>query len=161
MPLTPSQVADTLETAPSTIRRWSVRFERFMSFDHSTGQKRLYSLEDLAFLRKVRDLSKQGLPLSKIEETLRAEVIRAEPGETALMTISDVAEALAMAREAYASIERKNEELQERVKLWRSTFKHPGGGEKKHEFSNHHYEGLKSTSGFWFNYPNHNSQFYD
>lgn len=131
MPLTPSQVADTLETAPSTIRRWSVRFERFMSFDHSTGQKRLYSLEDLAFLRKVRDLSKQGLPLSKIEETLRAEVIRAEPGETALMTISDVAEALAMAREAYASIERKNEELQERVKALEEYIQTPWWRRKK------------------------------
>ena len=131
MPLTPSQVADTLETAPSTIRRWSVRFERFMSFDHSTGQKRRYSLEDLAILRKIRDLSKQGHPLDKIEETLRVEVVRADPGETALMTISDVAEALAMAREAYASIERKNEELQERVKALEEYIQTPWWRRKK------------------------------
>jgi len=131
MPLTPSQVADTLETPPSTIRRWSARFERYMSFAHSTGQKRLYSLEDLAFLRKVRDLSKQGLPLSKIEQTLKAEVVQADPGETALMTISDVAEALAMAREAYASIERKNEELQERVKALEEYIQTPWWRRKK------------------------------
>ena len=131
MPLTPAQVAETLETPPSTIRRWSVRFERYLSSAHTAGQKRLYSLEDLAFLRKVRDLSKQGLPLSKIEETLRAEVIRAEPGETALMTISDVAEALAMAREAYASIERKNEELQERVKALEEYIQTPWWRRKK------------------------------
>ena len=131
MPLTPSQVADTLETPPSTIRRWSVRFERYMSSAHFPGQKRLYSLEDLAFLRRVRDLSRQGLPLERIEETLRAEVIRAEPGETALMTISDVAEALAMAREAYASIERKNEELQERVKALEEYIQTPWWRRKK------------------------------
>jgi DNA-binding transcriptional MerR regulator len=86
-----------------------------LSFAHSTGQKRLYSLEDIAFLRKVRDLSRQGLPLSKIEETLKAEVVQADPGETALMTLSDITQALAMAREAYSSLELKNTELQERV----------------------------------------------
>ena len=131
MPLTPSQVADTLETPPSTIRRWSARFERYMSFAHSTGQKRLYSLEDLAFLRKVRDLSREGLPLASIEQTLKAEVVQADPGETALMTISDVAEALAMAREAYASIERKNEELQERVKALEEYIQTPWWRRKK------------------------------
>ena len=131
MPLTPSQVADTLETAPSTIRRWSVRFERYMSFDHSTGQKRLYSLEDLAFLRKVRDLSKQGLPLDKIEETLRVEVVRADPKETALMTISDIAQALAMARDAYSSLELKNTELQERVSALENYIQTPWWRRKK------------------------------
>jgi len=102
-----------------------------MSFAHSTGQKRLYSLEDLAFLRKVRDLSREGLPLASIEQTLKAEVVQADPGETALMTISDVAEALAMAREAYASIERKNEELQERVKALEEYIQTPWWRRKK------------------------------
>ena len=131
MPLTPSQVADTLETPPSTIRRWSVRFERYLSFAHSTGQKRLYSLEDIAFLRKVRDLSRQGLPLSKIEETLKAEVVQADPGETALMTLSDITQALAMAREAYSSLELKNTELQERVKALEEYIQTPWWRRKK------------------------------
>lgn len=131
MPLTPSQVADTLETAPSTIRRWSVRFERYMSFAHSIGQKRRYSLEDLAILRKIRDLSKQGLPLDKIEETLRVEVVRADPGETALMTISDISQGLAMARDAYSSLELKNTELQERVKALEEYIQTPWWRRKK------------------------------
>ena len=131
MPLTPAQVAETLETPPSTIRRWSVRFERYLSSAHTAGQKRLYSLEDLAFLRKVRDLSRQGLPLSKIEETLRVEVIRADPGETALMTISDIAQALAMARDAYSSLELKNTELQERVKALEEYIQTPWWRRKK------------------------------
>lgn len=131
MPLTPAQVADTLETPPSTIRRWSVRFERYLSSAHAVGQKRLYSIEDLTILRKVRDLSRQGLPLSKVEETLRVEVIRADPGETALMTISDISQALAMARDAYSSLELKNTELQERVSALEEYIQTPWWRRKK------------------------------
>ena len=131
MPLTPSQVSDTLETPPSTIRRWSVRFERYMSSAHFPGQKRLYSLEDLAFLRRVRDLSRQGLPLERIEETLKAEVVRADPGETALMTISDIAQALASTRASFASLEQKNTELQERVNALEKYIKTPWWRRKK------------------------------
>ena len=131
MPLTPSQVADTLETAPSTIRRWSTRFEEFMSFSHSPGQRRSYTLEDLAMLRRIRDLSREGVPLAKISEALTVEAVRAEGPTKALINMSDVAQALEMARDAYASIELKNAELQERVSALEEYIQTPWWRRKK------------------------------
>lgn len=131
MPLTPSQVAETLETAPSTIRRWSTRFEEFMSFSHSHGQRRSYTLEDLAMLRRIRDLSREGVPLAKISEALTVEAVRAEGPTKALINMSDVAQALEMAREAYASIELKNAELQERVSALEEYIQTPWWRRKK------------------------------
>ena len=131
MPLTPSQVADTLETAPSTIRRWSTRFEEFMSFSHSHGQRRSYTLEDLAMLRRIRDLSREGVPLAKISEALTVEAVRAEGPTKALINMSDVAQALEMARDAYASIELKNAELQERVSALEEYIQTPWWRRKK------------------------------
>ena len=131
MPLTPSQVAETLETAPSTIRRWSTRFEEFMSFSHSHGQRRSYTLEDLAMLRRIRDLSREGVPLAKISEALTVEAVRAEGPTKALINMSDVAQALEMARDAYASIELKNAELQERVSALEEYIQTPWWRRKK------------------------------
>ena len=131
MPLTPSQVAETLETAPSTIRRWSTRFEEFMSFSHSPGQRRSYTLEDLAMLRRIRDLSREGVPLAKISEALTVEAVRAEGPTKALINMSDVAQALEMARDAYASIELKNAELQERVSALEEYIQTPWWRRKK------------------------------
>lgn len=131
MPLTPSQVAETLETAPSTIRRWSTRFEEFMSFSHSHGQRRSYTLEDLAMLRRIRDLSREGVPLAKISEALTVEAVRAEGPTKALINMSDVAQALEMARDAYASIELKNAELQERVNALEEYIQTPWWRRKK------------------------------
>lgn len=131
MPLTPSQVAETLETAPSTIRRWSTRFEEFMSFSHSHGQRRSYTLEDLAMLRRIRDLSREGVPLAKISEALTVEAVRAEGPTKALINMSDVAQALEMARDAYASLELKNAELQERVSALEEYIQTPWWRRKK------------------------------
>ncbi len=113
--LTPSQVAQSLEIPTSTLRRWSVRFVKLMSFKHSPGQKREYSLEDLAVLKRIKELSGQGLPLASIEQTLMQEVVQADSQTSALMNLSDVAQALEFARDMIASLEAKLSDYEERV----------------------------------------------
>jgi DNA-binding transcriptional MerR regulator len=102
-----------------------------MSFSHSHGQRRSYTLEDLAMLRRIRDLSREGVPLAKISEALTVEAVRAEGPTKALINMSDVAQALEMARDAYASIELKNAELQERVSALEEYIQTPWWRRKK------------------------------
>lgn len=118
MAFTPSQIAQTLEIPPSTLRRWSTRFVELMSFSHSPGQKRSYTLEDLATLRRVRDLSRSGYTLDQIQDQLLMEAVGAVGAEaptTALINLSDIAQVMDNFRAQFASVEQRNNELQERV----------------------------------------------
>lgn len=115
MAITPLQIAQALEIPTSTLRRWSTRFGEFMSFSHSPGQKRSYTLEDLATLRRVRDLSRDGAPLEKIHETLIAEAVGADGPVSALINLSDIAQVMDNFRSQFASMEQKNKELQARI----------------------------------------------
>lgn len=134
MTYTPSQVAQTLEIPASTLRRWSTRFVEFMSFSHSPGQKRSYTMEDLATLKRVRDLSKEGLPLDKIHEALILGAVGAEGANasvTALINLSDVAQAFEDFRAQFVALEHKNKELQARVEALENYIQTPWWRRKK------------------------------
>jgi len=134
MAFTPSQVAQALEIPTSTLRRWSTRFVEFMSFSHSPGQKRSYTLEDLATLRRVRELSRAGLPLEKIHEALIAEAVGAEGANgssTALINLSDVAQAFDDFRARFSSLEQKNKDLQAQVEALEEYIQTPWWRRKK------------------------------
>ena len=67
--LTPGQIAQTLDISTATLRRWSARFAPYLS-PHTPGKKRSYTVDDLAVLTRVRDLSATGTPLAQIDQAL-------------------------------------------------------------------------------------------
>ena len=77
--ITPGQVSAQLNIPSSTIRRWAVRFEQYLS--HQDGIKRVYTLEDLDTFRRIRDLSKQGKSLDNIADKLKIVPSKVEPIE--------------------------------------------------------------------------------
>ncbi len=114
--LSPSQIAQSLDIPPSTLRRWAVRFEKFLSRRHHPGDKRQYSLDDLNVLRRIRDYSRDGLPHDRIEEALMVELPGEQSQTKALIQISDIAEAISTARATIASMSAQLDDQAERIR---------------------------------------------
>ena len=100
--LTPGQIAQTLDISTATLRRWSARFAPYLS-PHTPGKKRSYTVDDLAVLTRVRDLSATGTPLAQIDQALAVTDIPAQ--SSALITLSDFAHSLQFARDQVASLQ--------------------------------------------------------
>lgn len=94
--ITPGQIAKTLEVSPATVRRWSKRFARHLT-PHTPGKNRAYTVDDLAVLTRVRDLSASGTPLANIDQALA--VIDPSAESNALVNIADFAKSLQTARD--------------------------------------------------------------
>lgn len=93
--ITPGQVSVSLNIPGSTIRRWAVRFEKYLS--HQDGIKRMYTMEDLDTFRKIRDYSKQGKSLDNIADKLKTVSPKVEPEqntETGMIVHPEVARVL-------------------------------------------------------------------
>ena len=114
---TPAQVAQTLNTPPSTLRRWAKRFAAFLS--PQSGKKRTYTVADIDTLKRIQDLSAQGLSYAQIAQTLS--VVSQPPADTALISVADFAQALEGAHAQLASLQaqvtQQAEELQA-IKAW-------------------------------------------
>ncbi len=114
---TPAQVAQTLNTPPSTLRRWAKRFAAFLS--PQSGKKRTYTIADIDTLKRIQDLSAQGLSYAQIAQTLT--VVSQPPADTALISLADFAQALEGAHAQLASLQaqvaQQAEELQA-IKAW-------------------------------------------
>jgi DNA-binding transcriptional MerR regulator len=100
--LTPGQIAKPLDVSSATVRRWSARFAHPLS-PHTPGKKRSYTVDDLAVLTRVRDLSATGTPLAQIDQALAVTDIPAQ--SSALITLSDFAQSLQFARDQVASLQ--------------------------------------------------------
>ena len=114
---TPAQVAQTLSVPPSTLRRWAKHFASYLS--PQSGKKRVYTIADLDTLRRIQELSAQGLSYAQIAQNLT--IISAPPADTALVSIADFAQALESAHAQLASLQaqltQQAEELQA-IKAW-------------------------------------------
>ena len=114
---TPAQVAQTLSVPPSTLRRWSKRFAAFLS--PQSGKKRTYTIADIDTLKRIQDLSAQGLSYAQIAQTLT--IVSAPPADTALVSVADFAQALESASAQLASLQaqvtQQAEEL-DAIKAW-------------------------------------------
>lgn len=114
---TPAQVAQTLNTPPSTLRRWAKHFATFLS--PQPGKKRSYTVADLDTLRRIQELSAQGLSYDQIAQTLS--IVSAPPADTALVSVADFAQALEGAHAQLASLQAQvalqADELQA-IKAW-------------------------------------------
>ena len=114
---TPAQVAQTLNTPPSTLRRWAKRFAPFLS--PQSGKKRTYTVADIDTLKRIQDLSAQGLSYAQIAQTLT--VVSQPPADTALISLADFAQALESAHAQLAAVQAKlNQQAQEldAIKAW-------------------------------------------
>ena len=100
--LTPGQIAKSLDVSTATVRRWSIRYARHLS-PHTPGKTRAYTVDDLAILTRVRDLSQTGTPLAKIDQDLAVIDLSAE--STALITVNDFALSLQTARDQIAHLQ--------------------------------------------------------
>lgn len=110
--ITPSQVSDSLTVPTSTIRRWSVRFEKHLS--PRTGKKRTYTPSDLDTLRRIRDLSSEGIGLDRIDDMLA--VVERPPDETtALTTLAGYTQLLEDTRNRMQAIVQKMDEQSARI----------------------------------------------
>ena len=114
---TPAQVAQTLNTPPSTLRRWAKRFAAFLS--PQSGKKRTYTVADIDTLKRIQDLSAQGLSYAQIAQTLT--VVSQPPADTALISLADFAQALESAHAQLAAVQAQlTQQAQEldAIKAW-------------------------------------------
>lgn len=109
--LTPKQTADALQVSTSTLRRWSSEFTPFLS--PRKGVKRLYTTDDLAMLRKVKDLFNEGLNTSQVSDALA--IVDTSNTDKALINLADFATALMQARESNLILSEKVDTLTERL----------------------------------------------
>ncbi len=100
--LTPGQIAQTLDISTASVRRWSARYAHYLS-PQTPGKKRSYTVEDLAVLTRVRDLSATGTPLVQIDQAL---AVTDTPGQSsALITLTDFALSLQSTRDQVAHLQ--------------------------------------------------------
>jgi len=114
---TPAQVAQTLSVPPSTLRRQAKYFAAFLS--PQSGKKRTYTVADIDTLKRIQELSAQGLSYEQIAQTLT--IVSVPPADTALVSVADFAQALESAHAQLASLQaqltQQAEELQA-IKAW-------------------------------------------
>ena len=114
---TPAQVAQTLSVPPSTLRRWAKHFAAFLS--PQSGKKRTYTVADIDTLKRIQDLSAQGLSYAQIAQTLT--VVSQPPADTALISLADFAQALESAHAQLAAVQAQlTQQAQEldAIKAW-------------------------------------------
>ena len=114
---TPAQVAQTLSVPPSTLRRWAKHFAAFLS--PQSGKKRTYTVADIDTLKRIQDLSAQGLSYAQISQTLT--VVSQPPADTALISLADFAQALESAHAQLAAVQAQlTQQAQEldAIKAW-------------------------------------------
>jgi DNA-binding transcriptional MerR regulator len=128
MAITPSEVSDNLGIPVSTLRRWAVRFEKYLS-PQAPGRHRVYTHDDLETFRDIRDLASKGMSLQNIENSLAVRKAPPEPepepipqgdnpqaasGESALMVMAvsgEVGKQGAKIENLQAQIDKQNRRL--------------------------------------------------
>ncbi len=102
--ITPKQIYTELDISPATLRRWADKFADYLS-PQAHGKKRSYTAGDLDTLRRIRDLSAQGVRLDAIPERLQ---LVPDASGAELIRLSDYTGILIALRE-------QNEQLSARV----------------------------------------------
>lgn len=110
--ITPAQVSESLGIPASTIRRWAVKFVKYLS--PRKGDKRSYTTADMNIFKRIRDLSAQGHGLNRIAELLEV-VEDTPPNNTEILLLADFVQSLESARSAVASLRLQVEEQNNRI----------------------------------------------
>ena len=80
---------------------------------HAPGKKRTYTVDDLAVLTRVRDLSATGMPLAQIDQALA--VTDMTPQSSALFTLADFAQSLQFARDQVSHLQTQLDQQTKRL----------------------------------------------
>jgi len=86
--ITPKQVSETLDIAPSTLRRWAKRFSDHLS-PHEKGKHRSYTPSDLNTFQNIKNLLDQNLTYDEIEKRLDVLPAPQTDKQTALLNLAD------------------------------------------------------------------------
>lgn len=111
MPYPPKLVSEMLDIPPSSLRRLSSEFKDFLS--KSPGRHRRYSEEDINTLRRVRELTGQGMTIERIKTQLRLVEEPPEKKTDALALVPTIAGELARMDDNYRAVARELEELRQ------------------------------------------------
>lgn len=113
--LSPNQVYTLLGVSSSTVRRWSVIFQEYLS--PQKGKHRAYTPDDFAILKRVRDLSGEGILIEDIRNMLKVRVIdepKVSEGK-GLVVYEDFIEYLELSRSTIQRLELRIKEQEEKI----------------------------------------------
>ena len=110
--ITPKQASETLNTPPSTLRRWAKTFEDNLS--PQTGSHRSYTLEDIYIFQKIKNLLDHGQTYKDIKEQLNI-VETPEDQEKDISTIPDIIQTLQFSNEQLVTLKSKLEDQNKRL----------------------------------------------
>jgi len=110
--LSPSQLASLLKVSTATLRRWSVLFEDNLS--KRVTKHRLYSPDDFEVLKRVRDLSSDGVPLDEVKRML-GEVVVGQSESKGLVLYEDFIEYLEISRSTIQKLEGRVKDQQAEI----------------------------------------------
>lgn len=118
--ITPKQIYTELDISPATLRRWAAQFADYLS-PQEPGKKRSYTASDLDVLRRIRDLSMQGVRLDAIPERLQ---LVPDASGAELIKLSDYTQLLMTLREQNEQVNARVDALEKalaelRQPLWR------------------------------------------
>jgi DNA-binding transcriptional MerR regulator len=114
--LAPSQLASLLRVSTSSLRRWSVLFEDNLS--PRVSKHRSYSPDDYEVLKRVRDLSSEGVELSDIKRMLGAVVVEQSESK-ALVSYEDFIDILNVSRSTIQKLQSKVDQQEQELKAIR------------------------------------------
>lgn len=119
--ITPGEIAQTLTVPPSTIRRWAKRFEKYLS--HQQGKKRIYTFADEDTLRKIKNMSAQGMTLGQIENALQVvetpeEIDKALISPEAVRLIEQVSNQFVLLQQAFDKQQSELDDLRTQLKAF-------------------------------------------
>ena len=111
---TPAQVSEMLNIPPSTLRRLSSEFADMLSKQRS--RKRKYSESDIALLKRIREMTGEGVSLAEIRQALTIRIPESEPepeptADSTLALIPGIAGELARIDESHHRLTRELERL--------------------------------------------------
>lgn len=113
MLITPGQASEILGVSTSTLRRWSTRYAKHLTRDHTERAKRLYTQTDISTLTRIRDLSGQGYSQADIDELLILEV--SDDKGKALVRLTDFIDAIEQSRKTSAELQATTDTLKEQI----------------------------------------------
>jgi len=122
--LSPRQAAAQLDVSTRTLRRWSLAFESALSPSaRRKGQRRAYSSQDIATLRRAQQELAQGRTLAEVAPSLP--VLEADVPTTALVLSPEANLALGQALERTSRLSDSVTDHDDRLAALEAWFREP------------------------------------
>lgn len=108
MKYTPAQVAETFKIATSTLRKYSVLFEAYLS-PSAHRKQRTYTDEDISIIKRIVDFRDDGISLAEIDQQLKVGVV----GGLQPITLAMIPQITAKLDDLYHTIASQTQQLEE------------------------------------------------